>query len=225
VLLLLQEPDLLLHMLEAAAHSGVLISIYMTSAAKLGHDMRLCPAGIVPSSSYRSMCLPAAVCASSQAQGGSPQHVVWPILLRGLVLWAAAVGAIGGYMMGPALCSVGTLELEPTVVHMMESAYEGRVAHNYGLALGYNTTRLQLLPNGTWPAGQKRFSDAKLYACSRLGGSEDWVMWRDNLAGWKYGQPAPVTDMSCWACPPVVRLLLCFLFSVLAAISTGGTIR
>lgn len=128
-------------------------------------------------------------------------------------------------MMGPALCSVETLDLDPATAQLMEAAYEGRVAHNYGLAMGYNSTRLQLLPNGTWPAGQKRFVDAKLYACWRLGGSVDWVMWRDNLSGWKYGQPAPVTDMSCWACPPVVRLLLCFLCGALAAVSTGGTIR
>jgi hypothetical protein len=203
--LYLQERTLLGNLLEGVAAMGVQVTTYVTS----GTSVSPAASDLVP-----------AVPTAPPATRSSCSRWVKPVLLRGLVLWAASLGVMGGYMIGPHVCRASKYHPEEAVATVLEQQFNATVAANYKAATG------KALGEGEWPEDQNVFSDAMLYSCW-LGNQAPVVgMMPDGPRGWPYGTPAAYNNVSaCWLCPMTVNLGFSMLLGLFSAFVMGWGVR
>ena len=241
----LQEVATLQELLEMSAASGVSTQVYITADSSSLHSSIRIPGQVaakqlqaamskdvtsadssagegVPSLVPASAALAAAGTASpttaSTSTAASSRWWMF-ILLRGLVLWVAALGTMGGYMLGAHICPPGA-SWEPDDAGSMELRYNATVAASY------EATHGKPLEEGEWPERQKLFEDAHLHVCKVAGRPPVYGQMCGSIHGWVYGQPMPCTEIwACWGCSSTISLLLSYLLGLIGALAAGLVVR
>lgn len=78
-----------------------------------------------------------------------------PLLASALLVFAAAIGSVGGFIAGTAMGNAFTLPLDAPEWGALEAAY--------------NASVVAAAPGGTWPEGQVKFADSPPQVCWSVG--------------------------------------------------------